>query len=357
MHNIWEKLNSGKVFFIAEIGKNFIQTKNEQSIKEYLANAKKLIKAAKKAGADAVKFQTHNVEDEQLQIKVVSPHFSGSDRYSWVKRNSEIMTLKFMRELKRYCDKLGIIFFSTPMSRGAAMKLAKVGVPMWKIGSGDVLDFVMLDYVAQTGKPIIFSCGMSTLKEIDQAVAFMKKRKAKFCLLHCVSKYPCPPEDLNLKTISFLQQRYRVPVGFSDHSIGFQSVLAALELGAEIIEKHFSFSRDLWGSDHKVSMTPAEFKKMVLAVRSGSKSKLTNTGEKCKILQKGEAVFRPFFRKSLVAGCHIPAGTVLAKKMIYAMRPQLYAKGLPSQDYEKVVGKRNKKALIKYDPIIKRNLK
>jgi sialic acid synthase SpsE len=345
-----------KTFFIAEIGKNFIQTKKEQPIKEYLDNAKKLIKAAKEAGADAVKFQTHNVDDEQLQIKIVSPHFSGSDRYSWVKRNTEITTLKFLRELKKYCDKLNIIFFSTPMSRGAAMKLEKVVVPMWKIGSGDMLDFVMLDYIAQTRKSIIFSCGMSTLEEIDQAVAFMKKRKAKFSLLHCVSKYPCPPEDLNLKTINFLQQRYRVPVGFSDHSIGFESVLAAVELGAEIIEKHFSFSRDLWGSDHKVSMTPAEFKEMVLAVRSGRKSKLTKIGKKCKILQKGEAIFRPFFRKSLMAGCNIPVGTVLTKEMIYAMRPQIHAKGLPSQYYEKVVGKRIKKALKKYDPITKKNL-
>jgi len=349
-------IKTPKTFFIAEIGKNFIQTKEDCSIKKYLISAKKLIKAAKEAGADAVKFQTHNVDDEQLQIKVVSPHFSGSDRYSWVKRNTEATPLEFWQELKKYCDEVDIIFFSTPMSRGAAVKLKKIGVPMWKVGSGDILDFVMLDYLVQTGKPIILSCGMSTLKEIDQTVAFIKKRKAKFSLLHCVSMYPCSSEELNLKTINFLQRRYHVPVGFSDHSIGFESVLAAIELGAEIIEKHFSFNRNLWGSDHKVSMTPTEFKEMILAVRSGRKSKLTKTEKKCKILQKGEKIFRPFFRKSLMAGCDIPAGTVLTKEAIYAMRPQIYAKGLPSQCYEKVIGKKTREALKKYDPITKGNL-
>src|SRR3989338_8054859 len=115
----------------------------------------------------------------------------------------------------------------------------------------------------QTNKLIIISSGMSSLEELDKSVDFLKKKIDRIILMHCVSKYPCPPEDLNLKTIEFLKKRYDLPVGFSDHSLGQQGALPAIELGAVVIEKHFSFSRDLWGADHKVSMTPAEFKQMV----------------------------------------------------------------------------------------------
>lgn len=173
------KIGGERIFIIAELGKNFIQTKEKKTTEEYLDNAKKLIKLAKESGADAVKFQTHNVEDEQLNINITSPHFSGSDRYNWVKRNDLATPLEFWQELKKYSEKLGIIFFSTPMSRGAAKKLEKVDIPIWKVGSADPLDFVMLDFLADTKKPIIISSGMSILKEIDQAIDFLKKEEFK----------------------------------------------------------------------------------------------------------------------------------------------------------------------------------
>jgi sialic acid synthase SpsE len=344
------------VFTIAEIGKNFIQTKEERPAKEYLSNAKKLIKAAKEAGADAVKFQTHNLEDEQMKMNIVSPHFTGKDRYNWIKRNEKATSLKFWSELKKYCQKLGIIFFSTPMSRGAAMKLEKVGVPAWKVGSADPLDFVMLDYIAKTKKPIIISFGMTTLKETDKAVKFLKKRTNEIILMHCVSRYPCPPEKLNIGTIGFLKKRYDLPVGFSDHSIGYETSLAATKMGAAVLEKHFSQSRDLWGADHKVSATPQEFKEMVDKVKNRDKVSLKNYGKSVKVLQSEEAVFRPIFRKALVAGRAIKAGSVLAPEMIFAMRPQRFIKGLPSEEYEKVIGKKLKRNLKKYDPINWSNL-
>ena len=174
--DIWDQIQK-RVFVIAEIGKNFIQTQEERPVAEYLENAKALVKAAKDAGADAVKFQTHNVEDEQLNIHVVSPHFKGADRYSWLTRNTNATPLDaFWKPLKAYCDEAGITFFSTPMSRGAAKKLSEVGVPLWKVGSGDILDFVTLDYLAATGNPIILSSGMSTLEEIDKSIDFLKRR-------------------------------------------------------------------------------------------------------------------------------------------------------------------------------------
>ena len=348
--NIWEKINKD-VFIIAELGKNFIQTEEEKSVEEYLKNAKELIKAAKEAGADAVKFQTHNLEDEFLFVDITSPHFKGSDRYNWIKRNEQATPLEFWQELKRYSDELGIIFFSTPMSRGAAMKLEQVGVELWKVGSGDILDFVTLDYMAATGKPIIISSGMSTIKEIDRTIKFLKERNTDIALLHCVSKYPCPPEELNLKTIEFFKKRYKLPIGFSDHSLGHESAVAAVNLGAAIIEKHFSFSRDFYGADHKVSMTPAEFKIMVDDIRSGKQVKTNNYGRTAKILQDGEAVFRPIFRKALMAGQNIKAGAKITKDMIYAMRPQIYAGGLPSEEYENVLGREAKHDIKKYKPI------
>jgi sialic acid synthase SpsE len=459
MPNIWEKINGNpstssgnkRVFVIAEIGKNFIQTKEEKSVEEYLENAKKLVDAAAASGADAVKFQTHNVEDEQLNIDITSPHFKGVDRYSWVKRNSEATPVdKFWKPLKKYCDERRIIFFSTPMSRGAAKILnEEVGMDLWKIGSGDILDFVMLDYLRQTGKPIIISSGMSTLEEVGKAISFLKRdssvylpqaapkatraalrmtekiprpsatpfrkggieiaasktpRNDGIILLHCVSKYPCPVEDLRLGTMEILEKKFGLPIGFSDHSIGIESSLVAVAMGAKVIEKHFSLSREFWGSDHKVSMTPAELKQMVEGIRKiendpaerervlgtefagraigkiprsdnyrttpfkkggieivpissrildkvGTASKTPRNDESVKVLQEGEAVFRPLFRKSLMAARDIKAGEVITAEMLYAMRPQQYANGLPSEQYEDVIGKKISRDLKKFEPI------
>ncbi|MDP3764317.1 MAG: N-acetylneuraminate synthase family protein [bacterium] len=355
---------NNSVFVVAEIGKGFIQTEADQTPEVYLANAKELVRLAKEAGADAVKFQTHTVDDEQANINVVAPHFNGADRYSWVKRNTSATPVWFWQELKKYCDELGIIFFSTPMSRGAARLLnEEVGVDLWKVGSGDILDFVMLDYLASTGKPIIISAGMSTLAEVDLAVKFLKDKGADFSLLHCVSKYPCPPEELQLQTINFFKERYNVPIGFSDHSIGMDSALAAVALGAKIIEKHFSLNRDLWGSDHKVAMTPEELKLMVSEIRNiesnpNKKEEYLNKeivkegmGKTIKVLQEGEVKFRPFFRKTLVALTDIPAGIEIKQEMLGAMRPQLHLDGLPSEKYENILGKKASQAITKNQPI------
>lgn len=363
MFDFFELLKT-HVIIIAEIGKGFIQSQDDRPISEYLENAKALVKAAKESGADMVKFQTHWVEDEQLNVEVISPHFKGADRYSWVTRNTRATPVEeFWKPLKRYCDETGIPFFSTPMSRGAARVLEGGGVPLWKVGSGDILDFVMLEYLASTDKPIILSSGMSTLQELDLSVDFLKKKGVDISLMHCVSKYPCPPEELNLASIDFLRERYNVPVGFSDHSLGIDSALAAVALGAQSIEKHFSFDRTLWGSDHKVSLTPPELKELVDGIRAlENDPTLKKTylekdivkkgmGVARKVLSDDEAVFRPYFRKSLMAGFDLPAGTVLIDDMIYAMRPQAHAGGLPSEQYISVIGKVTRKNLKKYDPI------
>lgn len=364
---IWEKFQKG-VFVIAEAGKNFIQTEEEKSVEEYLRNAMQLVDEAANAGADAIKFQTHNAEDEQLNINVVSPHFKGSDRHAWITRNNKATPLnEFWKPLKQHCDKRSIIFFSTAMSRGAAKILDEAGVNFWKIGSGDILDFVTLDYMRESGKPIILSSGMSTLEEVDKAVNFLRKKNKRVALLHCVSKYPCPPEDLKIKTMEFFKNRYDMPVGFSDHSIEIDTVLVATALGAKIIEKHFSLDRALYGADHKVSLTPQEFTSLCKGVRELENSPnkrddflknhpeyLQDTAEK--VLQEGEAIFRPLFRKSLMAGRDIKAGETITAEMLYAMRPQQYAGGLPSEEYENILDKTAIRDLKKYDPITKESL-
>src|SRR3990167_8198039 len=187
---IWEKMTRG-VFIIAEAGKNFIETEEERPVAEYLENAKRLVDAAAGFGADAIKFQTHDAEDEVLDIRFDSPHAKGIDRYRWVKRNTEATPVKeFWQPLREYCDRKGIIFFSTPMSRGAAKRLAAAGTYLWKIGSADILDFACMDYMRRTNVPIIMSSGMSTFDEVKKGINFLRAKSDTVALLHCLSKYP-----------------------------------------------------------------------------------------------------------------------------------------------------------------------
>lgn len=349
------------VFVIAEIGKNFIQTEKPQTTNEYLKNAKDLIDAAVEAGAHAVKFQTHEVEDEQMNIHVVSPHFKGSDRYAWVKRNTEEAPIEFFQELKDYSDKKGIIFFSTPMSRKAAIKLENINVPIWKVGSGDVQDHVLLDYITRTGKPIIISTGMVSHSELDDVVSYISQRQSPLIILYCVSEYPCPPENFNLSTIEYFRDKYpNAIIGFSDHSVGDNTIpLAAVKMGAKVIEKHFSFSRDLWGSDHKASITPDEMKDLINSIKKGKHEKVNADiyyGNREKELEGAKNKFRPYFNKSLVAAKDIPKGTIITEDMVYAMRPRMHIDGLPSNHYHMILNKKTKKDLKKYDPISKKHI-
>ncbi len=349
-------LSKDQVFVIAEIGKNFIQTEEERPVAEYLANAKKLVDAAVDVGCDAVKFQTHEVEDEVLNLDFTSPHFKAKDRYSWVTRNTNATPLeKFWKPIKTHCDARGIAFFSTPMSRKAAQKLNKVGVPFWKVGSGDIFDFVLLNYLAETGRPIIFSTGMASLSELDGVIRYLSKKKSPLVVLYCISKYPAPKGYFNLGTIEYLQEKYpKITIGFSDHSLGHDVALAAVKLGAKVIEKHFSFSRDLWGADHKVSMTPAEMKEFVRLVRAGAYKKVSFRayyGKKDKELEGAENQFRPYFHKSLVAGRNLPKGAAITKSVVFAMRPHVLAKGLPSDKFQEIIGRITKRAVKKFETI------
>ncbi|PIT98101.1 MAG: hypothetical protein COT71_02465 [Candidatus Andersenbacteria bacterium CG10_big_fil_rev_8_21_14_0_10_54_11] len=340
--DLWDRLQAETPFLVAEIGKNFIQTERAVPAADYLANALALVDAAASSGADAVKFQTHVVDDEQAPLPVVAPHFNGADRYSWVRRNTEVTPPEFWRTVKHRCAELGVVFFSTPMSRRAAQRLVEADVPLWKVSSGDILDFVLLDFLRRRSEPIIISSGMSTLAEVDLAIRFLRENTSKIVLLHCISKYPADPQEMQLGVIPFFQQRYGIPIGFSDHSLGWEAALGAAAIGTRVIEKHFSLSRDLWGSDHKVSMTPAEFAEMARRVRdkkfSTVAAELFMGDPVADELPDAGSEFRGYFRKSLVAARNITTGEVIEPDMLYAMRPQALLGGLPSERYEEVVG-------------------
>lgn len=356
LFNRSKELDHSEIFIIAEIGKNFIQTEDDRSQDEYVANAKQLIDEAYKAGVDAVKFQTHEVIDEQAEMAVISPHFKSMERYRWLERNTKATPIEFWHEIKKYAEDRGLIFFSSPMSRLSASKLDEVGVPLWKIGSGDVDDFFLLDYIIKTKKPVIISSGMVSFEELDRVMKYLTSTESPVGLLYCVSQYPCPPEHFNLATIEHFKKRYpKAIIGFSDHSVDNHEVtLAAVKLGARIIEKHFSLSRDLWGPDHKASLSPKEFKELVDRIRSGEYKGIDHTsfyGLNDKELEGAHNKFRPYFKKTLVASCDIPAGTIIKISDLRALRPRLHLDGLSPEFYKKIIGKKTKISILRHTPL------
>lgn len=380
---------SDHIEVIAEIGKNFVTTQEEEPLDVLLFRAKQLILSAKQCGADVAKFQVHNVTDEiHPNAQIISPHFD-HDRYAWVKRNT--YPVEFWWQIKEYCREVGIEFLATPMSRGAAEILDDVGVDRWKIGSGDILDFVMLDYVRDTGKPVILSSGMSTIQELRKAYDYVHEKTNEVAILHCVSCYPCPLESLNLNTIPFLKKQFpEAKIGFSDHSLGIDGSLMAVTLGAEVIEKHFTFDRNSWGPDHKVSLLPEEMKKLTRTIfyynqdrrrreinemgyiveegKDGIRLRKREPNEplqpitllpsptpealgvETKFIQEDEVKFRKVFRKGLYVARDIREGQIFEPDMIYAMRPSPEG-GIASESYPSVVGRVATRSFKKYESI------
>ncbi len=299
--------------------------------------AKQMIRAAADCGVDAVKIQTHIFNAESLPSAPNPPYFKDETRKAYFERTSftKEQYLALTDFSKQEC---GVEFLSSPFSSEAVHFLEEVGMRRYKIPSGEVSNIPMLREVAKTGKPVILSSGMSPWSDIDLAVSTLRDNGCTdLSILQCASRYPCPPEQVGLNVIQELKGRYVVPVGYSDHTLGCAAPFAAAAMGASIIEKHFTLSTLMYGSDAMHSMEPDEFRVMVDGIRQ------IETMLTCPVI-KDEAVgdldeMKRVFEKSVVTRTPIPKGTVITEKMIATKKP---GTGIPAKYFDEIIGKRTK---------------
>ena len=313
-----------------------------------LGLARQLVDVAAQAGADAVKFQTFKADrvvsaatpKAQYQLQTTSPAESQLDMLQRLELSPEAS-----KEICRYCRTRNVLFMSTPFDEESVDLLDELGVPAFKIASGEITNLLFLEYVARKGKPVILSTGMSYLSEVDEAVRAIRSVGCdQVALLHCISAYPTDPEDVNLRALQTLTAAFQVPTGFSDHTLGIEIPLAAVAMGACVIEKHFTLDQSLPGPDHRMSLPPAEFAGMVRAIRKVEVA----LGDGQKRPASSEADVRRTARRSLVAACDIPAGARIEKRMVTAKRP---GTGLAPHLLEQVVGRIAKRRIVSQESL------
>lgn len=302
--------------------------------------ATEMVLAAAKAGADAIKFQTHFPEHEMLRDGV-SASYVGESLFDLLTRVS--LTRDDHFKLKKLAERSGMIFMSTPFSREAADFLDELGISVFKTGSGELTNLPLLEHIAQKGKPMIISTGMSSSEEIELTVGRVKAINPHFALMHCTSTYPTPYEHMNLGYINKLKAKFGVPVGLSDHSIGNYVAFAAPPLGASLIEKHFTLSRDLPGPDQQASIEPEELAELVKGIRAIEKA----LGDE-KLIQPGEQEVRNMANHSVVTIKDLPAGKIIEADDVWVKRPGI---GIPAKHLPDIIGKKAKKN-IKNDVLL-----
>jgi len=324
-----------KINIIAEIGVNHNGS---------VHMAKKMIKEAKKCGADIVKFQTFFADEfVKLNTKKVSYQLlktpKNENHYEMIKK-LELKKSDFV-EIKKYCDKNKIEFLSTPYDIKSVELLEELKVKRYKVASADLVDMLLHKKIISMKKPVILSVGMATMKEIKHTIEFYKKNKiSEITLLHCVSNYPCSISSLNLKTMLELKKVFNLPVGFSDHSEGNLASILAVGLGATMIEKHFTLNKNLKGPDHKASADPKQFLNFVKDIR---KAELMLGTEK-KICQPEEREMRKISRKSITLNKSMKIDQLIRESDITMKRP---GTGLNGQQKHLVIGKKLKKNQLK----------
>jgi len=328
----------GSVFVIAEISANHAQR---------FDRAVKLIEAAQKSGADAVKFQTYtpdtltiNADNKYFQIK--HSEWGGQTLYELYKK--AYTPWSWFKKLKSVADDLGIIFFSTAFDKTAVDLLEEIDVPIHKIASFELVDLPLIEYMAKTKKPLILSTGMAGVCEIQEAVDTARNAGAKeITLLKCVSSYPARPEEMNLKTIPHMQELFKCPVGLSDHSLEIGVSICAVALGAAVIEKHFTISRKVKTPDSFFSTEPQELKELVENIRLVEKTLgkvhygLTEEERESKV-----------FRRSLFVVQDINKGEIFTEENVKSIRP---ANGLSPKYIKIILGRAAKKNIKKGTPL------
>lgn len=324
-----------KVFIIAEVG---------QAHEGSLGILHSYIDALSKTGVDAIKFQTHIAEAESSQYEPFRIKFSYEDdtRYDYWKRME--FSLEQWKEIKKHCDDVGVEFISSPFSNMAVDWLEELGVSKYKIGSGEVNNFLLLEKIAKTNKEIILSSGMSSFQELDETIDFLKKYKNKISILQCTTQYPTTAKEIGLNVLEELKERYNIPVGLSDHSSKIYSMLAAVSLGAEILEFHVTFDKRMFGPDTKSSLTIDETKELVEGVNF-IKESIEN-----KIDKNDNSKFfelKNIFEKSLCVNNDKKKGDLITFNDLEAKKP--YGYGISAKDYKKVIGKELTKNINKWD--------
>lgn len=305
-----------------------------------LGTAHAYIDAIARTGADAVKFQTHLAAAESTAGEPFRVKFSPQDasRYDYWKR------LEFCEPewqgLADHARQVGLEFLSTPFSGAAVDLLGRVGVPAWKVGSGEVTNLPMLRQMASTNRPVLMSSGMATWEELDTAVAVVRDAGTEVALLQCTTTYPCPAEKIGLNVIEELRQRYHCPVGLSDHSGTIFASLAAATLGANLLEIHVVFSRECFGPDVKASVTIDELTELVAGARFIERA-MANPLDKQQVA--GEMlVLKQIFGKSVVAARDLPRGHRLESGDLALKKP---GTGIPAARFGEIVGRRLSRAV------------
>jgi N-acetylneuraminate synthase len=322
------------VFVIAEAGVNH----NGE-----LAMALALCDAALAAGADAVKFQTFRAEDLVLPGAPTADYqkkqTGEQDQFAML-RKLELSREQHVR-IGEHCARIGIEFFSTPFSVQAVDMLVELGVRRIKMPSGELTHRALVEHACATGLPLLLSTGMASLPEVQETLGWARAVRGSLndvAVLHCTSAYPASDEALNLRAITTMQRQLQLPVGYSDHSLGVEAALAAVSLGATIIEKHLTLDRTLAGPDHAASLEPAEFGAMVRGIRRIS----AMLGDGVKAPRPEEADAARVARRSIVAAVDIAAGATLQPAMLACRRP---ATGIAPREWDAVVGSKARGAI------------
>jgi N,N'-diacetyllegionaminate synthase len=308
------------VFVIAEAGMNHDGS---------LGNAIRTAEVAAECGADAIKFQLHDAAAETTRDAPSPPYFEHETRWEYFDRTA--FTDEQWHTLKQACDDAQIEFLCSVFSLEAVDRLEQVGVRRYKIGSGEVSNLELVRRVAETDKPVLLTSGMSSWAELDAAVAAAGD---DVTVLQCTSEYPTPPERVGLNVLDELRERYRKPVGFSDHTVGNYAAFAAVMLGAVVVEKHFALSKNLYGPDAAFSMEPDELEDLVEGIRD-IETMLANPVDKDDLAPVAE--MKRVFEKSVVTVADVSAGATLERSMLAAKKP---GTGIPAAKIEDVVGRR-----------------
>lgn len=316
---------AGRTFVIAEIA---------QAHDGSLGILHSLVDAVAATGVDAIKFQVHLADAESSAFEPFRVRFSPVDatRYDYWKRME--LPLAEWHRLKEQCDTLGVEFLATPFSNAAVDLLEEVGVRRYKIGSGDVANPLLLERVARTGKEVILSTGLGSLEELDAATAMLQARGNQYAVLQCTTRYPTTADDVGLAWLSRFRDRYRCPVGLSDHSGTIYAGLGAAALGAVVIEAHVTFDRRMFGPDAKASLTIDEFSRMVEGIRFLERAR---TAGPDKILDDGKLELRRMFGKSLAVNADLPAGHVIDASDLEGKKPA--DAGIAIDDLDNVIGR------------------